>query len=143
MEVGLGSLLFVEGSLLLLYAVRLRACGPTAVNGRRIFKSKYFTDKVILKQLCNGNYQTKLSEHNWPELMTRGPCYCSLAQSMLQGNSYEQALANQGDQLGKAMFEFLLEKKKICNLRYDHYCRELLEKKSQCKFKRKWKRTEI
>lgn len=64
-------------------------------NGKRLFKSKYFSDRQILLQLSNGSYQTKLSSHDWPELCSLGPCFLSLAQALLQGDGLGEALRKQ------------------------------------------------
>ena len=64
-------------------------------NGNRLFQSRFFSDRQILLQLSNSNYQTKLSKHNWPELNALGPCFPTLANDLLQGSCLTEALHKQ------------------------------------------------
>jgi len=57
-----------------------------------VFLSKQFSDKTILSQLKDPEYQTSLAEHKWDALLSKGPCFTSLAILMSHGATLQDSL---------------------------------------------------
>jgi serine/threonine protein kinase len=52
-----------------------------------IFLSADFSDEQILKQITSLEYQVTLQEHQWQELILRGPCLVSMAQQIIMNQN--------------------------------------------------------
>jgi len=80
-------------------------------GNNNFFRSEHFSDEQILCQLCDGDYQTKLSDHNWPALESMGPCFYTLAETMLPNNkdqkTIQEALSDQSNLILPEVVEHL------------------------------------
>jgi len=106
------TLSFSVYAAVVLAIVRFRFKSPIALNNSHVFKSKNFSDRQILVQLCSDAHSTKLSLHQWPELDAMGPCFSTLAAHMLKGNSFEVAL-NKQTWLDERVKKLLLSRQQV------------------------------
>mmetsp|Transcript_14937 Transcript_14937/g.29049 ORF Transcript_14937/g.29049 Transcript_14937/m.29049 type:complete len:517 (-) Transcript_14937:284-1834(-) len=124
-------------TVLALAGVRWRYKSPRVLVNRHVFGSEHFSDKVILQQLADTKFQTKLEEHNWERLFELGPCYASIAEEMLRGRSIEEVLRSD-PHLGPEIRQLLLENvpaltKAMCIIAESYLGRDLKKSDSRAK----------